>query len=126
VRTAVRAIDTAAKEITASRTAREAAEQNLDAERKRYENGMTTNFQVLQIQQQLSDARARELQALVGYNKAIAEYHRAIGDLLEVRSISIDEPKIDEPMIFPIDLGRYNWLNYGSHARNEVPGESNQ
>jgi HAE1 family hydrophobic/amphiphilic exporter-1 len=123
VRTAVRAIDTSAKEITASRTAREAAEQNLDAERKRYENGMTTNFQVLQIQQQLSDARARELQALVGYNKAVAEYHRAIGDLLEVRSISITDPQVDEPRIFPIDLGRYNWLNYGSHARSEVEGE---
>jgi HAE1 family hydrophobic/amphiphilic exporter-1 len=123
VRTAVRAIDTAAKSITASRTAREAAEQNLDAERKRYENGMTTNFQVLQIQQQLSDARARELQALVGYNKAVAEYHRAVGDLLDVRRISIDEPQVYEPRIFPIDLGRYNWLNYGSHARAEVPGE---
>ncbi|HKO57606.1 MAG TPA: TolC family protein [Thermoanaerobaculia bacterium] len=123
VRTAVRAIDTSAKEITASRTAREAAEQNLEAERKRYENGMTTNFQVLQIQQQLSDARARELQALVGYNKAVAEYHRAVGDLLDVRSISIDEPKVEEPRIFPIDLGRYNWLNYGSHARAEVQGE---
>jgi len=33
---------------------------------------MSTNFQVLQIQQQLSDARGAELNALVGYNKAIA------------------------------------------------------
>ena len=53
---------------------------------------MTTNFQVLQIQQQLSDARVRELQALVGYNKAVAAYHRAVGDLLDVRNISVDEP----------------------------------
>lgn len=120
VRSAVRAIDTASKEITASRTAREAAEQNLDAERKRYENGMTTNFQVLQIQQQLSDSRARELQALVNYNKSIAEYHRAVGDLLEARSISIDEPKVDEPMIFPIDLGRYHWLNYESRVKPDT------
>ncbi|MBV9497039.1 MAG: TolC family protein [Acidobacteria bacterium] len=120
VRSAVRSIDTASKEITASRTAREAAEQNLDAERKRYENGMTTNFQVLQIQQQLSDARARELQALVNYNKSIAEYHRSVGDLLEARSISIDEPKVDEPMIFPIDLGRYHWLNYESHVQPDT------
>lgn len=114
VRAAARAIDTAAKEIVASRTGREAAEQNVDAERKRYENGMTTNFQVLQVQQQLADARAREIQALVGYNKAVAAYHRAIGDLLDVRNISVEEPEhVDEPQIFS-SFARYNWLNYGN------------
>src|SRR5439155_2703254 len=75
VRAAVRLIDTASKDIAATRAARDAAEKNLDAERKRYENGMTTNFQVLQIQQQLSDARVLELNSLVGYNKAVTAYH---------------------------------------------------
>jgi len=114
VRTAARAIDTAAKNIFAAKTAREAAEENVNAERKRYENGMSTNFQVLQIQQQLSDARGAELNALVGYNKAIAAYHRAVGDLLEVRKISVDEPKVDEPSIFS-RFNRYNWLNFSAH-----------
>jgi len=112
VRKAVRDIDTAAKEIGASRTAREAAEQNVDAERKRYENGMTTNFNVLQIQQQLSDARVRELQALVGYNKAVANYHRAVGDLLDVRSIKVEDDTPEVPAIFGRFFDRYNWLNY--------------
>lgn len=119
VRAAARAIDTASRQITASRTAREAAEQNLDAERKRYENGMTTNFQVLQVQQQLTDARAREIQALVGYNKDVAAYHRAVGDLLEIRNIAVEEPAVQEPVIFPIDLARYSWLNYGSRLSPE-------
>ncbi|MDP9360867.1 MAG: TolC family protein [Acidobacteriota bacterium] len=114
VRTAARAIDTAAKDIAATGTAREAAEENVNAERKRYENGMTTLFQVLQIQQQLSDARARELQALVGYNKAIAAYHRAVGDLLDTRNITVDEPPVQEPSIFS-RFTRYNWLNFSSH-----------
>jgi HAE1 family hydrophobic/amphiphilic exporter-1 len=114
VRAAARAIDTAAKQISATRTAREAAEENVNAERKRYENGMSTNFQVLQIQQQLSDARANELQALVGYNKAVAAYHRAVGDLLDTRNISVDEPKVEEPSIFS-QFNRYNWLNFSSH-----------
>ena len=114
VRTAARAIDTAAKDIAATKTAREAAEENVNAERKRYENGMTTNFQVLQVQQQLSDARARELQALVGYNKAIAAYHRAVGDLLDTRNITVDEPKVQEPSIFT-RFDRYNWLNFSAH-----------
>src|SRR5439155_12132731 len=97
VRTTARAIDTAAKNITAARAARDAAEQNLEAERRRYENGMTTNFQVLQVQQQLSDARARELQALVGYNKAVAAFHRAVGDLLDVRNIRVEDEQVIEP-----------------------------
>ena len=113
VRAAVRLVDTAAKQITATRVAREAAEQNLDAERKRYENGMTTNFQVLQIQQQLSDALVQELNALVGYNKAVTAYHAAVGDLLDVRNIKVDEEKVEEPH-FPLfsRMERYNWLRY--------------
>ncbi len=121
VRATVRALDTTAKEIVATRTAREAAEQNLDAERKRYENGMTTNFQVLQVQQQLSDARARELQALVGYNKAVAAYHRAVGDLLDVRNIAVQDEKVEEPR-FPFfsTMERQNWLRYDRSVQTEV------
>lgn len=120
VRTTARAIDTAAKEITATRTAREAAEQNLDAERKRYENGMTTIFQVLQIQQQLSDARARELQALVAYNQDVAAYHRAMGDLLDVRGIQVAQETVPEPNIPTFRFfDRYSWLNFDEPSKTE-------
>jgi outer membrane protein len=113
VRSAARDVDTATRTIVASRTAREAAEQNLEAERRRYENGMTTNFQVLTIQQQLSDARVRELQAQVGYAEALANYHRQVGDILDVHNIAVEEPQIaPEPVVFTL-LDRYNWLNYG-------------
>jgi HAE1 family hydrophobic/amphiphilic exporter-1 len=120
VRAAVRAIDTASKDITATRAARDAAEKNLDAERKRYENGMTTNFQVLQIQQQLSDARVRELNALVGYNKALTLYHAAVGDLLDIRNIKVEEEKVEEPH-FPFfsAFDRYNWLQSDKPNRSE-------
>ncbi len=119
VRGAVRAIDTASRTIVASRAARDAAERNLEAERRRYENGMTTNFQVLQIQQQLSDARVRELQALVGYRAAVANYHREVGDILEVRGIAVEEPELpSEPRIFSA-FDRMGWLNYGDPAERE-------
>ena len=120
VRKAVRDIDTNAKEITASRVARDAAEKNLDAERKRYENGMSTNFNVLQIQQQLEDARVREIQAVVGYSKSVATYHRAVGDLLEVRNIRVDDSPVQEPQLFTA-FDRYNWLKYEEHAKVEEP-----
>ncbi len=116
VRSAARDVDTASRTIVASRTAREAAEQNLEAERRRYENGMTTNFQVLTIQQQLSDSRVRELQAQVGYAEALANYHRQVGDILDINHIMVDEPAMaSEPRVFSL-LDRYNWLNYGPAA----------
>jgi outer membrane protein len=119
VRQAARDVDTASRTIVATRAARDAAERNVEAERRRYENGMTTNFQVLEVQQQLSDARVRELQALVGYNQAVARYHRAVGDVLEVRNISVDVPDLaEEPHIFS-GADRYRWLNYESFVKTE-------
>jgi outer membrane protein len=119
VRDAARAVDTAARSIVATRAARDAAERNVEAERRRYENGMTTNFQVLTIQQRLSDARIRELNALIGYNQAVARYHRAVGDVLEVRGITVNVPDLpEEPRIFS-SLDRYTWLNYGSRVKLE-------
>lgn len=119
VRTAARDVDTFSKAIVAARTAREAAERNVDAERRRYENGMTTNFQVLQIQQQLSDARRSELQAIINYNQAVARYEGATGTILATHGITTEEiPVVDEPDMLRF-LDRYNWLNYGSRVRDE-------
>jgi outer membrane protein len=117
VRLAARTVDELARAIAASRAARDAAERNVEAERRRYENGMTTNFQVLEVQQQLSDARVRELNAVVGYNKAVAGFHRAVGDILEVHNIAFNVPEtVEEPRMFPF-LERYDWLNYGRRVR---------
>lgn len=93
VRAAVRNLETLSRQIVATRAAREAAEQNVAAEQKRFENGLTTNFNVLQIQQELASAQSRELAALVGYQQAVAQYHRYVGDLLEARGISVDAPQ---------------------------------
>jgi len=120
VRAAARLVETFSRTIAASSAARDAAERNVDAERKRYENGMTTNFQVLEVQRQLSDARVRELFSLVGYNKAVAAYHRAIGDILDVHSIRVDAPETaPEPEWSKTFFDRYNWLNYSSRVKSE-------
>ena len=118
VRGNVRTVNTAAKQIAATRAAREAAEQNVEAERKRYENGMVTNFEVLQIQEQLADARVRELQAQVGYYKALSTYHLSVGDLLDFRSVHVDTPPVDDPQIFT-SFDKYNWLQYGNRLNLE-------
>jgi len=118
VRSAARSVDEFAQTIAATRAAREAAERNVEAERKRYENGMTTNFQVLEVQQQLSDSRVSELQAMIGYNKAVAAFHRAVGDILEVHDIRLSTPDRTEEPALGRWLDKYNWLNYGSWVPN--------
>jgi outer membrane protein len=98
VRNAHRAIDTAEKQIVAAAKGRELAERNLDAARKKYENGMTTGFEVSQLQQALSDARSQELNALVVYRKAVSAYHDAVADILEWKGIKIEGmPEMSPP-----------------------------
>lgn len=58
VRQAVRNVETSEKAVQSARISRTLAEKNLDAERKRYENGLSTSFQVLQIQEELTWRRA--------------------------------------------------------------------
>ena len=88
VRAAARAIDTAYRSVQAAAKARELAERNLDAEKKKYENGMTTSFQVAQIQNDLTTARTTEL--LATYLKDITAWHKSVGDILEVKGVVIE------------------------------------
>ncbi|HSS50500.1 MAG TPA: TolC family protein [Thermoanaerobaculia bacterium] len=110
VRTAARGVETAAKQIDAARKSVEYQDKNLDAERKRYENGMSTSFNITQIQDQLTQARSVQVQAIVGYRTALAEYYRAIGKLPAQDGVTIDDP--DDP-----SLSRF------SLRRDKLPGE---
>ena len=56
--------------IERTRVARELSEQRLDAEQRRFEVGMSTNFNVIQAQRDLAVARNDELQAQLDYQLA--------------------------------------------------------
>ena len=58
-------IEMNAKRIETTRAARELAEQRLDAERKRFEVGMSTSFLVIQAQRDLAQAKTNELGAVL-------------------------------------------------------------
>ena len=90
VRAAARAIDTARRSIVATGKGRELAERNLDAGKKKFDNGMATSFEVTQIQRDLSVARTLELQALAIYRKALASYHFATSDILDWKGVQIE------------------------------------
>lgn len=96
VRTAARGVETAGKQIDSARVSRELAEKNLDAAQKRYENGLWTSFQVLEIQEDLTAARSREVEAITGYRRALLAYFRAIGMLLDQKGIElVDDAEAD-------------------------------
>jgi outer membrane protein TolC len=91
VRRAARAVETAAKTIELARVSSTLARKNLEAEQKRYENGLSTSFQVLEIQEDLSQALSREVSAVIAYRKQLANLYRVTGELLEKTQIRLEE-----------------------------------
>ncbi|HSA94764.1 MAG TPA: TolC family protein [Acidobacteriota bacterium] len=88
---AVRTLETAAKSVDAYRIARELAEKQLEAEMKKLNVGMSTNYYVLEYQDRLATARSSELRALVDYNVALANIARVTGTTLETRNITLGD-----------------------------------
>lgn len=93
VRQTARRVDTALKSIDAARASVRFQERSLEAERKRYENGMSSSFEITRIQDDLTQARSREVSAVVTYRRAIADFLRATGQLLDRWNISVDDPE---------------------------------
>lgn len=89
VRTAVRDLQTAARRVETTRVNVTLQRKKLDAEQKRYENGLSTAYQVLQFQTDLRNAELAEIQAIVDYNKALATLGRAQGTLGDDRGIQM-------------------------------------
>jgi outer membrane protein TolC len=88
---AVRTLETAAKSVDAYRIARELAEKQLEAEMKKLNVGMSTNYFVLTYQDALASARSMELRALVDYKVALANIAKVTGSTLEERDITLTD-----------------------------------
>lgn len=89
VRNAVLTLETAAQRIDAAKAGRSAAETQLAAEKERYNVGLSTNFFVLTRQNELATAVLTEIAALTDYRKALTDYSRTAGTLLDERGIEI-------------------------------------
>lgn len=89
VRSAVREIETNLKRVKAAQVNTKLQREKLNAEQKKYENGMSTTFQILQFQTDLTTAESRENQAVVDYNKSLVDLDRILGILTDTRNVSI-------------------------------------
>ena len=63
--------------VQASAVARELAERRLEAAQSKFEVGMATNFEVVQAQRDLADARTTELRNSLNYRKALVDFERS-------------------------------------------------
>ena len=80
--------------ISATRSFRIAQAMNLRTLRDEQTlRGMTPEYLNLRFQRQdtLAIARRQELQALVAYDQALAQFHRAMGISLELRGVAVEE-----------------------------------
>lgn len=74
IREAAWKVEMNAKRVETSRAVTTFAEQRLDAERKRFEVGMSTSFLVIQAQRDFVQARTNELSAILAYDLALVDF----------------------------------------------------
>jgi outer membrane protein len=89
VRSAMRDLEAAQKRVAAAELAFRLSKEKLDAEQKKYDNGLSTAFNVLSYQNDLLTAATNRLNARIYTQVAGARLERAIGRYLESRGIEI-------------------------------------
>lgn len=87
VRNAYEGISTQKKALEAAQVARELSEEQLAGESKRFEAGLSTNFNVLRYQRDLADAQLRELRAMVDYQIALTALQKAMFTIIDESDI---------------------------------------
>lgn len=90
IKQAVSNLSTDLKSIDATRVARELAEENVRNQQARYDVGLVTTKDLLDFQDQLTQARGAEVNALTRYNSDLAEMRRVEGTLLPARNVMIE------------------------------------
>lgn len=90
VRRAARGVETGVKRIDAAQANVVLQKKNLEAEQKKFENGMSTSFQVLEFQKNLSDAEVALIRAVVAYRRSLVAFEKAKGSLLESRNLRFE------------------------------------
>ena len=92
VRNAFESVQLQKRAMDSARLSRQLSEEQLTGQTARFEAGFTTNFEVLRYQRDLSDARIRELQAMINYELAVAALQKAMDVIVDANDIQIARP----------------------------------
>lgn len=93
VREAVRQIKTEAKRVQAARTARELAQEKLNAEEKKLEVGLSTSFNVLEFQEDLVEEQSNEVRALIDYKRSEVRLRQVLATTLDAHDVRTSPEK---------------------------------
>lgn len=77
-------------QVGSTHKARTYAEAALAAEQKKLQNGLSTSFVVLQLQEILTSARSAEILALADYNRILAQLAFAEGSIMEKHHLELE------------------------------------
>ena len=88
---AIRELDMNKQRIEVTKVSTKLARESLRAEEIKLKAGLSTSHNVLEFQEDLAEARSREISAVIDYNKSQVELSRVKGMLLEEEGISFSE-----------------------------------
>ena len=63
--------------------------ETLNAEQKKLDNGMSTGFELLEVQKDLAQAELDQIQAALAYVKSLTALELSKGTLLEARGLTL-------------------------------------
>jgi len=89
VRSALRNLRATQKRVSAAELTLKLQQEKLDAEKKKFENGLSTSFNVLSYQNDLATAESGLLRARIDASLASAALDKAVGTYLKARGIEI-------------------------------------
>jgi len=93
VRNAVQSLAIQRKSLEVAGISRQLSEEQLDGETKRFEAGLSTNFEVLRFQRDLAQAQVQELRARVDYQKALTALRKAMYTIVDDNDILLARQK---------------------------------
>jgi outer membrane protein TolC len=95
VRAAIRGVTSGYKQIEVADRGKSFAEERLRAFVKKNEVGLATTKDVLDVENDLANAKSNQIAAVVNYNTAIVTLWKATGELLERDGIHVSEDEAD-------------------------------
>ncbi len=96
VRNAYESLAIQKKRLEAARVARTLSEEQLDGENKRFEAGLSTNFEVLRFQRDLAQTIGQELRAQVDYQQALTALRKAMYTIVDDNDIVLAKQRESE------------------------------
>lgn len=89
-RNALQSFKSAQDRLASASAARQTAAQVLASELRRYRNGASTTFLVLQRQVELANDQSLELQAQTDLNKAVVSLEQVTGTILSSNNVNVN------------------------------------